>query len=80
MVIVLPRSEEGYEVLPAIDSDHPHAVNHLVIGHLGDHEILLMGCDDGDVIAFYTHLIMEQFEQLAANGMNGKTPLCSIKP
>lgn len=27
------------------------------IGDLGNLEILLMACDDGDVIAFYTHLI-----------------------
>ncbi|RDW67690.1 hypothetical protein BP6252_09086 [Coleophoma cylindrospora] len=80
MVIVLPRSPEGCEILPAIDSDHPHAVNHIVIGKLGDHEVLLMGCDDGDVIAFYTHLIMEQFEQVARGHADGVTPLCSVTP
>jgi len=32
-------------------------VNHLIVGELGDSEILLLCYDDGDVIAYYTHCI-----------------------
>ena len=38
-----------------IDQTFPHSVNHIKLGNLGDFEILLMACDDGDVIAYYTH-------------------------
>jgi len=38
-----------------IDETFPHSVNHLKLGKLGDFEVLLMACDDGDVIAYYTH-------------------------
>ena len=40
-----------------IDRRKPHQVDHLIVGNLGDSEILLMCYDDGDVIAYYTHLI-----------------------
>jgi hypothetical protein len=29
----------------------------MLIGNLGTHEVLLLGCDDGDVLAYYTHSI-----------------------
>ena len=31
-----------------------HSVNHLIISRLGDQEIALCSCDDGDVLGFYT--------------------------
>lgn len=34
-----------------------HQVNHLIVGLLGEREILLMAYDDGDVIGYYTKLI-----------------------
>jgi hypothetical protein len=34
-----------------------HIINHLIIGNLGDKEILLCSCHDGDVIAYYTQTI-----------------------
>jgi hypothetical protein len=37
-----------------------HQINHLIVGELGNQEIVLCACEDGDVIAYYTHLI-EQF-------------------
>jgi hypothetical protein len=36
---------------------HGHNVNHIIVGNLGVLEIVLMACDDGDVIAYYTHTI-----------------------
>lgn len=35
-----------------INPSNPHAINHLIVGDLGNDEILLLACDDGDVIAF----------------------------
>lgn len=40
-----------------MDVTDSHQVNHLIIGLLGDLEILLMAYDDGDVISYYTKQI-----------------------
>lgn len=60
MIIQLPRSEEGVRVGGYIDPLHPHSINHMKVGNLGDLEIILMACDDGDIIAFYTHQIRNE--------------------
>ena len=41
----------------AIDRSFPHQMNQLVVGNLGDLEVLLFAYDDGDVGAYYTHTI-----------------------
>lgn len=47
-----------HTLLPGyINPSNPHAVNHLVIGDLGNEEILVCACDDGDVIAYTTRSI-----------------------
>lgn len=33
----------------------PHEVNHMIVGNLGEREILLLSRDNGDVAAWYTH-------------------------
>jgi hypothetical protein len=40
-----------------IDIARPHCINNIMVGNLGTHEILLMCCDDGDVLAYYTRTI-----------------------
>lgn len=40
-----------------IDLEDPHSINNVVIDFLGDLEIILVACDDGDVIGYYTHRI-----------------------
>ena len=35
----------------------PHGVNHLILGDLGNEEIVVLACDDGDVIAYTTRSI-----------------------
>lgn len=37
-----------------LDQAFPHQVNHLIIGDLGEEEIILLAYDDGDVIGYYT--------------------------
>ncbi|KAF2230573.1 hypothetical protein EV356DRAFT_536287 [Viridothelium virens] len=51
MKIKVPISAPG---LPGYHSvDYPHAVNQLLLDRLGDHEVVLVACDDGDVVAYY---------------------------
>ncbi|RBR09780.1 uncharacterized protein FIESC28_09737 [Fusarium coffeatum] len=38
----------------AVDVSRPHTINHMIIGFLGDEEIVLACYDDGDVVAYYT--------------------------
>lgn len=42
-----------------INPSHPHAINHLIVGDLGNDEVLLLACDDGDVIAFRVRSIRQ---------------------
>lgn len=51
---VSEHAQPGY-----IDGSIPHAVNHLIVGDLGNEEILLAACDDGDVIAYRTRPIAD---------------------
>ncbi|EFX04718.1 hypothetical protein CMQ_1646 [Grosmannia clavigera kw1407] len=46
-----------------IDPKFPHQANHAIVGNLGSQEILLLGYDDGDVIAYYTHHIRDYLER-----------------
>jgi hypothetical protein len=58
LVIELPVSQEGIHIGGYIDSTSSHAVNSVLVGNLGSQEILLVACDDGDIIAFYVRNIM----------------------
>ena len=40
------------------DKVFPHQINHMAVGNLGNLEIVLVGYDDGDVAAYYTHAIV----------------------
>ncbi|TWU74501.1 hypothetical protein ED733_005483 [Metarhizium rileyi] len=42
-----------------LDSRSPHSINHMIVGSLGQEEIVLTCHDDGDVVAFYTKDIAE---------------------
>jgi vacuolar-type H+-ATPase subunit C/Vma6 len=64
--IVLPRSRKGINVGGYIDNNNPHSVNHMILGNLGNYEVLLMACDDGDVIAYYIHLLENEVNQIRA--------------
>jgi hypothetical protein len=53
----------------AIDFHFPHQINHLIVGNLGDLEIVLFAFDDGDVAAYYTHSIARCIRANNANQM-----------
>ncbi|KXX80121.1 hypothetical protein MMYC01_204328 [Madurella mycetomatis] len=40
-----------------IDKVFGHQINHMIVGNLGNLEIVLFAYDDGDVTAYYTHAI-----------------------
>lgn len=44
----------------------PHEVNHMIVGDLGDKEVLLIARDNGDVAAWYTHNIAHCIEARTA--------------
>jgi hypothetical protein len=58
LILDLPVSQDAKRIGGFIDLSIPHCVNNMLVGDLGSHEILLVACDDGDVIAFYVHTIM----------------------
>lgn len=50
LIITLETSRPG--LTGFIDPRRPHAVNHLIVGDIGDEEVLVVACDDGDVISY----------------------------
>lgn len=61
LILLPPRSSsatEGY-----IDAIYPHSINHLFLDFLGDLEIVLVACDDGDVIGYYVNDIQTAIER-----------------
>jgi hypothetical protein len=44
------------------DRKFPHQMNYITVGDLGNLEILLLAFDDGDIVAYYTHLIVQAIE------------------
>ncbi|KAI1266797.1 hypothetical protein F5Y18DRAFT_425345 [Xylariaceae sp. FL1019] len=55
-----PPSEEARHVTGHMVPLSPHQVNQLVVGELGDKEVLILAYDDGDIIAYYVdHLETE---------------------
>ncbi|KAG4438132.1 hypothetical protein IFR05_006379 [Cadophora sp. M221] len=57
LVLDLPRSPLGTNIRGYINQIHPHDVNNMKVGKLGEFEILLIACDDGDLLAYYTRLL-----------------------
>lgn len=54
-------------------------MNYIITGELGNLEVLLMCYDDGDVIAYYTHLIAHAVEHGGASqGACHVSPACRI--
>jgi len=59
--IQLPKS--GSNLPGYLDSRNPHSVNHLVVTFLGIEEIILVTCDDGDVVGFRVDEIQKAIER-----------------
>lgn len=78
LILELPRTAKAADIPGCLDRIHPHDVNNMKIGMLGDFEILLLGCDDGDVIAWYTRLL--EREVRLADRTPETAPTTAAKP
>jgi hypothetical protein len=66
LILKPPRMPVSRVIKGYTDHCHGHQVNHLMVGQLGNLEILLMCFDDGDVVAYYTHHIAEYVREYIA--------------
>ncbi|KAL9034097.1 MAG: hypothetical protein Q9214_007203, partial [Letrouitia sp. 1 TL-2023] len=76
-ILSLRRSQPGLGGF--IDCRHPHAVNHLVVADLGTEELVIVACDDGDVVAYRTRLVFECIEKEAPD-LNDSTLQLDLNP
>ncbi|KAF2755165.1 hypothetical protein EJ05DRAFT_124517 [Pseudovirgaria hyperparasitica] len=53
-----------------IDPDHPHSINRILVSFLGNQEILLATCDDGDTVVYYLSAI----EKIILRDVNFQLP------
>ena len=61
MIIHPPESSPYLE--PGIDHDDPHSITRLHVDYLGQEEIILITCDDGDVVGYRTEEIQRVIDQ-----------------
>ena len=62
LIIDIPASRPGLRGY--IDRDFPHAINHLITGDIGNEEVLVACCDDGDVVGYTVRSIERLLETL----------------
>ncbi|KAG4220355.1 hypothetical protein PC116_g31166, partial [Phytophthora cactorum] len=73
-LILRPQaSAMGIEVGGYLDNVFPHQVNHMIVGNLGEEEILLLAYDDGDVIGYYTRSIEKELLRREREGRDNET-------
>lgn len=63
LIIRLSRSRPG--LTGYLDPSRPHAVNHLIVGEIGDEEVVVVACDDGDVVSYTVRSIALAIEEKA---------------
>lgn len=78
LVIPIPATLRSFGVEGDIDLNNGHYANHIICGNLGSEEIILLSCDDGDVVAFYTSVIWNQIK--AADPPSGESEPVEVKP
>ena len=62
LIIAIPASRPGLRGY--IDRDFPHAINHMITGDIGNEEVLVACCDDGDVVGYTVRSIERLLETL----------------
>ena len=62
-----------------IDPSRPDAANHVIVGDLGEDEVLLVACDNGNVIGYRTELISDVFENPGESAISEHAKL-DVKP
>lgn len=76
LIIDLPKSRaarRGY-----LDLTCPHAVNHLIVGDLGNEEIFLAACDDGDIISYTLRSIILAMEWVVATNSDAQRTQAAV--
>ena len=63
-----------------IAPSEPNAANHVIVGNLGEEEILLIACDNGNVVGYRTELIFSTFELIEDNDFSEQYFEIDIKP
>lgn len=48
---------------PGIDGRDPHSINRVLVDYLGHEEIVIVACDDGDVMGYRTEMIHRALER-----------------
>lgn len=54
-----------------INPTRPHCPNHIMVGMLGDFEVLLIACDDGDLIGYLTRDIAHAIDNMGVVDAEG---------
>ncbi|KAB5580835.1 hypothetical protein GE09DRAFT_1255814 [Coniochaeta sp. 2T2.1] len=62
LILRPPQSEAAKLTGGVLDRAFPHQMNYITVGDLGNLEILLVAFDDGDLVAYYTHQIVQIIE------------------
>jgi hypothetical protein len=72
LILEPPQSREAVRSDSALNISRyrGHVINHLVVGNLGDKEILTCTFHDGDVIAYYTQAIENALQRSPASSAN----------
>ena len=60
LIIAIPESRPG--LTGYIAPEFPHAINHLIVGDIGNEEVLVACCDDGDVVGYTVRSIERLLE------------------
>ena len=77
LIIAIPQSRPGLGGY--INPDFPHAINHLIIGEIGNEEVLVACCDDGDVVGYTVRSIERLLETLPVFRRQSTLSGCKIE-
>lgn len=79
LVLNLPITRPNLE--GHIDPQCPHSINYITVDFLGNEEIVALGCDDGDVLFYYTRRIQSEIDVRQENSSSrGKEKsLCELR-
>jgi hypothetical protein len=61
--LILQPQPSAPDLRGYLDQENPHSINRLLVDFLGNEEILLITCDDGDVIAYRTSAIVHAIDR-----------------
>lgn len=64
--LIVTSQPSSPDLLGTLDQRHPHAINNLVVQHLGSEEVVAAVRDDGDVDAFLVRHVVQAIERRAA--------------